>query len=188
VKKLNLGTVVLMIFIVGYTSAITFAYDYDGKRWSNAQAEWRFSTDFPSGYKTAVKNAADTWSNAGSAFNFDYDWYELYNKVDWEDLGSDGPLALTYLWYSGTPSYSCGTGASLTRVVTDFNNQYEWTTSPDESYPPYDVETVALHEFGHWLVLDDVYSSGPVMYIYYDGTQRSLTQDDIDGIICIYGS
>lgn len=181
-----LASGIATLFLLSGLAMPVVAYTYNGARWSYSQADWRFSTDFPDEYETAVSNAANTWSNAGSVFSFDYDWWETVNKVDWEDLGSSGPIASTTWTYTGTPSYSCLTGASLTGAVTNFNNQKSFTTSPGSSYPPYDVETVALHEFGHWLSLGHSYS-GTVMYAYYEGTKRSLTQDDKNGIICIYG-
>jgi len=181
-KSLRIGMMVLLIVI----AMPIVAASYDGYKWSYSQADWRFSTDFPSGYQSAVSNAATTWNNAPSVFSFDYDWWELVNKVDWEDLGSSGPLASTTRTYSGTPNSTCRAGASMTGAVTNFNNRKSWTTSPGSSYPPYDVETVALHELGHWLALGHS-SSGTVMYAYYQGTRRSLTQDDRNGIMCIYG-
>ncbi|WP_369798609.1 matrixin family metalloprotease [Methanosarcina sp. WH1] len=66
------------------------------------------------------------------------------------------------------------------------NSALSWTTSSSSSYPPYDIQTTALHEFGHWLSLGDTYLDGTVMLWIYDGSVRSLSQDDIDGINYIY--
>lgn len=92
-------------------------------------------------------------------------------------MGSGDTLGSTAKWYSGS---------SMSQAVTTLNSQKSWTTSPGSSYPPYDVETVSLHEFGHWLSLGHSSSTSAVMYAYYTGTKRSLTQDDIDGIKYIY--
>jgi hypothetical protein len=56
-----------------------------------------------------------------------------------------------------------------------------------------DVQTVALHELGHWVGLADLYSAGDaakVMYGYVSTgfTKRALTADDIAGIQSIYGA
>ncbi len=55
-----------------------------------------------------------------------------------------------------------------------------------------DIQSIILHEFGHWLFLDDEYDfwcSENVMFYYvdYEELKRDLTQDDKDGIIHIYG-
>lgn len=72
---------------------------------------------------------------------------------------------------------------------TKFNTRYSFTT--DGSAGTYDIQSVAVHEFGHWLKLNDVYFwpwEGKVMYFTLNtGTlRRSLHQDDIDGINAIY--
>ena len=56
----------------------------------------------------------------------------------------------------------------------------------------YDVQTVALHELGHYLLLNDLYNSSDsakVMYGYVSTgtTKRVLNSDDIAGIQNIYG-
>jgi hypothetical protein len=71
-KLLAIGIAMLLLTIVMPTVT---AYVYNGARWSYSQADWRFSTDFPDEYETAVSNAANTWNNAGSVFSFDYDWW-----------------------------------------------------------------------------------------------------------------
>jgi len=50
-----------------------------------------------------------------------------------------------------------------------------------------DLPTVALHELGHGLGLAHSNVSSAVMYAYYGGARRDLTQDDIQGIQSIYG-
>ena len=52
----------------------------------------------------------------------------------------------------------------------------------------YDLETVAIHEFGHALGMDHsaIYSAD--MYAYYVGQKQALTADDISGIQSIYGT
>jgi len=89
---------------------------------------------------------------------------------------------------SGNPNTNCEAGASMTRTVTNMNNQKSWTTSPGGTYPPFDVQTVATHEFGHWLSLGHSSTFNAVMYYAYTGTKRALHSDDRNGIECIYGT
>jgi hypothetical protein len=50
-----------------------------------------------------------------------------------------------------------------------------------------DLPTVALHELGHGLGLAHSNVPSAVMYAYYGGPRRELTDDDIQGIQSIYG-
>src|SRR5271165_2308365 len=52
----------------------------------------------------------------------------------------------------------------------------------------YDLETVAIHEFGHALGLDESQITTACMYAYYNGTKQSLTSDDIAGIQSVWGA
>ncbi len=51
-----------------------------------------------------------------------------------------------------------------------------------------DLPTVALHELGHGLGLAHSNVSSAVMYAYYGGPRRELTDDDVQGIQSIYGA
>jgi hypothetical protein len=106
----------------------------------------------------------------------------------WVNMGSEYPstLAMAHIWYNEI------TGNIFENDV-EFNDDYAWSASP--SCPPgyYDVQSVGLHEFGHWLFLGDLYGPGDAdkaMYGYgYSGqTKRALTADDIAGIRSIYGT
>jgi hypothetical protein len=71
---------------------------------------------------------------------------------------------------------------------TVFNEDENFSVGGDGG--TYDIQTVALHEFGHWLCLLDLswfWNSSKVMYGAYTGVKTSLHQDDINGIIYIYG-
>jgi hypothetical protein len=49
-----------------------------------------------------------------------------------------------------------------------------------------DLETVALHELGHTVGLAHEDADSSVMATYYDGTQRTLFEDDIKGLSALY--
>ena len=69
-----------------------------------------------------------------------------------------------------------------------FDDDERWTMQLRQwGNSPTDLQTVALHEFGHALGLRHSNVKEAVMYAFYGGSRRRLTQDDIDGIQSIYG-
>jgi hypothetical protein len=63
-----------------------------------------------------------------------------------------------------------------------FNTNVQWNIGST-----FDLFTVAVHEFGHALGLDEDYTdSTSVMWPYYNGTKTGLSSDDIAGIRTIY--
>jgi predicted Zn-dependent protease len=65
-----------------------------------------------------------------------------------------------------------------------FNTYYTFHTDGTDV----DLESIALHEFGHWLYLDHSSSSADVMYNTYDGIDRTLSQSDKNEITEAYGT
>jgi hypothetical protein len=62
-----------------------------------------------------------------------------------------------------------------------FNSTQSWGSKG------YDLETVALHEFGHALGLGESSVMQAVMYTYYTGVKTTLNADDIGAIQSLYG-
>ncbi len=79
-------------------------------------------------------------------------------------------------------------------VVTNFlpkpvhfdDSEHTWNIGAAPN--TFDVETVALHEFGHILGLAHSNVAGSVMFptVSSNFTKRALTQDDIDGVRSLY--
>ncbi len=137
----------------------------------------------------AVRAAANTWNDVGANFTFVYvgthsqtsSTQNFVNEIMWGS--TSGSVATTYYWY-----YAGGEMIECDIVYND--PSYNWSTSPSSSQM--DVQSVGLHEFGHWLSLDDLYDSGDsanVMYgyIYTGQIKRALQICDIQGICYIYG-
>jgi hypothetical protein len=107
------------------------------------------------------------------------------NTVSFEPLNEAYPnaIAITFYWYYRGSK-------ELVETDTVFNNDLPWSVT-DES-TKYDLQNIATHEFGHWLLLGDLYSlrdSALTMYGYgYLGeTDKStLGKGDISGINRIY--
>ena len=106
------------------------------------------------------------------------------NTVSFESFGSSYPnaIAVTFYWYSRTTK-------TLVETDTVFNSDLPWATNGDSA--SYDLQNIATHEFGHWLLLGDLYSPRDwalTMYGYgYKGdTDHTLGTGDITGINKIY--
>jgi len=144
------------------------------------------------GEGAAAQSGAAIWSAAGANFSFSYAGtttatapaLDGVNEIMWVNMGNISTLALTNVWYDQNNN--------IVECDTEFNDYYNWNTSPTCPPGDYDVQSVGLHELGHWVGLDDLYGYGDtdkVMYGYgYAGqTKRALTADDIAGIQSIYG-
>lgn len=90
------------------------------------------------------------------------------------NLGS-GALAETFL----PPPFNGGTDAG----DMFFNSTAVWQINSD-----YDLETVAIHEFGHALGLGESQITTACMYAYYNGIKQTLTTDDTTGIQSVWGA
>lgn len=78
------------------------------------------------------------------------------------------------------------TGSSAIAGDLHFDDAETWT----RNLPPtgIDLDTVALHEGGHTLGLDHSADGSAVMFAFYGGARRTLTDDDIAGIRALYGA
>jgi hypothetical protein len=92
------------------------------------------------------------------------------------DLGT-GVLGETFL----PPPYNGGTAAG--DIFLNSNPIATWQINSD-----YDLETVAIHEFGHSLGLGESQITTACMYAYYNGMKQSLTSDDVAGIQSVWGA
>jgi len=92
------------------------------------------------------------------------------------NLGT-GVLGETFL----PPPFNGGTAAG--DMFLNSNPVATWNINS-----AYDLETVAIHEFGHALGLGESQITTACMYAYYNGTKQSLTSDDIAGIQSVWGA
>ena len=107
------------------------------------------------------------------------------NTVSFEPLNSAYPnaIAVTFYWYYRGSK-------ELVETDTVFNSDLPWAIDGNQS--SYDLQNIATHEFGHWLVLGDLYSPRDWAltmygYGYWGEIQKStLGKGDISGINKIY--
>ncbi len=178
-------------------STATFPYSYSGYCWPHPPdpvVGYRINENTAdcSGEGAAVQTAAATWNGAGTRFAFSYAGasaataysYNGSNEILWKGLGSGGTIARAIIWYSGS---------TILENDIEFNDYYIWSAAASCPGGQFDVETIALHELGHWLCLNDLYDAADaakVMYGYGSTgtTKRALHADDIAGIQYIYGA
>jgi hypothetical protein len=145
------------------------------------------------GEAAAVQKAAATWSNAGAKFSFSYGGTTSYsahnqdgvNCISWSSTyfpPGDTTLAETSYWYY----YPSG---NIYEADCVFNDNKKWSTAATTPPDCFDLETVMLHEFGHFLSLGHSAPPAVMQPTTPAGTQRrALTADDIAGIKAIYGA
>jgi hypothetical protein len=179
-KRLLIGMLLLTVFLVNITAPVS-AYTYSGYKWNTNYVGYQKDSSIPSSWSSVISAAANTWNNAGSTFSFNP--MITNNKLYYAGLESG----------TGARTYQTENNGHLTRCTTTFNNIYSWSTSSGGTSGCLDVQSVATHEFGHWLWLydlwDDSLDTEKTMY-YYTGfneiKKRTLDSDDIAGIRSIY--
>ncbi len=139
---------------------------------------------------TACQSAMATWGGAGANFAFNYAGatgatgagYNSMNEVCWNPGSSGGALATTYMWGFG--------GQMWEADVVFWDGSWTWSTATSPGYLQFDVESVGLHELGHVVGLNHSEYNWAVMWyaINYMEVQRTLSSDDIAGILAIYGA
>jgi len=184
----------------GFLFRVTFGYSL--LKWSGTDPTIYYSINENapscSGEGSAIERAASTWNGAaGGRFEFKYggsttltapDLTNGKNDLMW---GSANEVAVTHLTWDRRTDL-------LLECDVVFSDSYNWSANTSNSVPldGYDVESVALHELGHMLSLqdlygsveEDVYDTGKVMYGYErkGDILRSLHDDDKAGIQWIY--
>lgn len=173
----------------------TVTFSYPGRNWSGIYPiiiDYKINLDgAPEGAVGAIDAAAATWNAASEnkiylkndgTTNKKWNPDDNINAIYW------GPLDLG--WDARCYPYYTSNNENIIGCDQAFNDQYLWGI--DGSPNVLDIQSVATHEFGHWLMLADLYGEADAEKVMYGGGQysvpvkRSLAQDDIDGIRYIY--
>ncbi|KUK61515.1 MAG: Uncharacterized protein XE10_1407 [Methanoculleus marisnigri] len=176
--------------------SLSVPFGWSKKRWQGTApvVSYYVNPSSVSGALAAAQNAAGTWTSvAGSDFSFLYAGITTStdvsgnskNEILWGDIAIDGVLAQASTWSSAGQVAECD---------IKFNTRYTWSTNPGAG--EFDIETVCLHELGHWVQLLDLYGNvqnypsdtAKVMYgrVGSGLTKRTLTDSDAAGARWIY--
>ena len=176
------------------------SFSWSGQYWPGAAVTYNVNLNDSGddgGFLAAVQASAQTWAaDADSDFDFTFggttgrkasslkNRMDGYNDVTWESLSKyRNPIAVTIFWYYTS------TGVVVEADLIN-NKNYAWATDGDAS--AYDVQNIGTHEFGHYLVLRDLYDTSDnslTMYGYGalgETQKRTLGTGDELGIAAIY--
>ncbi len=151
--RMNEGTVPSSVGVSNAYNAISEAF----ATWHAADANISIAAGAPSSLSRAKYDGTNlvAWGSVpGNAIGVTYTWY---NTVSGEALESDTIFGKRLPWSYTPYSSDCGGVAGT-----------------------YDVENIAVHEFGHWIGLDDLYASSQkdlTMYGY--GVTAELKKDSL---------
>ena len=165
-------------------------FSFDKAQWAVPTCTYRVSRRFPAGVAAAVAAAAQTWNAAGTTFQF----------VDGGTCGAGSVLGDGHndiVWATGLPAgYSAVTstltvGSCIVEADTKLNASVTWGDATADGSVT-DVQTIVLHELGHWLGLRDLYGQGDADKVMYGARgagdiARALAPADQAGKRWIYG-
>lgn len=173
---------------------------YKNRKWGGTCPEVKFKVNVNTAqaggengtaadFLNAIVSASNTWNAVGTSdFLLTYDGttnatetgFNGTNEILFAHEGTDSPTGLARFWFT----------ADFVIVEADiwFNDDYNWDATGSPKFTEVDLESVALHEFGHWLALGHDDASTAVMFptLTMGTTKRELHQNEVDGISFIY--
>ena len=177
------------------------AYQTMGAVWDNAELPWSMNSGTPASMSFSAAegiliDSYEEWETQScTSFEADYngttsrtptqnsDGYTTHGFLSswpssWGDAWGTIGITLAVMW-----------GGEFIEADVAFNEQvYTFVDGYPGSGYQADLESIAVHEFGHSLGLDHTGVGGATMYPSYDNGigMRSLANDDINGLCALY--
>ncbi len=170
-------------------------YSLGPAAWPNATVPFKVSSNVSSTRRTQVERGASAW-NGSSGLLFAADGTtsaprgeNAVNEVWWGTTSFSGALAEARVWFYRRDSNGDGRYDICEADVIFSDSVSNWG---DGSPGTFDVQSVAAHEFGHWLALGDLYGEADAPKVMYGmsksgTTKRVLAEGDRAGIVALYG-
>ncbi len=175
------------------------SYSYGGLRWKSASLPVKYYTNVSSLFSSAVTASSDTWNAVGTYFQLkNTGTTTLKPRADNSNVVYSGSFGNTQ-WLAQTITYYAVVRDRRRQIVDQYitecdlqiNTYYRWGNGQSGSF--FDIQNVVTHEFGHWVLLNDLYAASEKdMTMYgYCGTnetkKRSLESVEQQGLTSIYG-
>lgn len=140
-------------------------------------SEWKDGTDLPTTFQYVDETSKTTYA------------LDSQNILTWGSAPSNA-LAVTYIWYNRRTKV-----AVETDTIMNIKYPWSWTLYSSDTcgaLGAYDAQNILTHELGHWVGLNDYYTSAYInntMYGYGSTGEikkDTLTKGDIAGVNKIY--
>jgi hypothetical protein len=169
--------VVSLAILLFTTNMPVGAYSTNGYHWENTSVTYDLY-QFPYSWRQAVVDAAETWSAPS-----DFSLSSGVNDNDWSEENIPDTTVIAH-------THRYAVGMHLTQATVQFNTNKTFAVGGN-NLTAYNVESVALHEFGHWITLEELTGIGNIYKVMYYAQiplspKTVLSQDEIDGVQYFY--
>jgi hypothetical protein len=171
------------------------------RHWPGLHPGYTISQDFPDGWRDNVRSGDARWAN-NTQFDMNYNGIIGTNDPSGANSSIIWRGAIPGAWQDGCPT---GTTIACTRTRTTndpvsgggqhehiydadmvfaqaFADQMRTSDDACKNDAGIDVETVAVHEMGHWAGLGHSGDSSTVMYADYLGCNRTPNSHDVNSM------
>lgn len=159
--------------------------------WHGGEVGYHINTQVPSAWVSEIQSAANSWtsqtaigivyegrtSNQDPRFSDEHIVWHGQIPSDWHDFCPPDNTPACVRWTYMSDNH-------LVDADMVFNDDFSFTTSDTACLlgNNLDVQTVALHEFGHFGVLEHTDDAGAVMYPTLLFCRRQLSDHDVESM------
>lgn len=194
-RRPSVPLVVAALAVATVLSQDPRAYTTNGARWNQPTASYVINPanlDLPANaVVSAVQAGADAWAlQSTAAFAFTYsglssqttNTYDGVNLVLFRNASSGSTIATTYSWFNSS--------GLLDTDIVFWDAGFQFFAGTTGCSGGFYIEDIAVHEFGHALGLGHSTFASATMYPSVsacNSSNRSLDEDDLAGVLAIYG-